>query len=378
MTEMSTKARKKSRAAGKSRPAERNSSLAPRTAAVSANRTSSSLALAQELISTFDSDREMLRDIESGDVLVPRDQAATIQRSVPGWRHSATVIGMWESLGKQALSMDERVLARISTASSSKLYPEIFRALPYIDPLVVFPQPMFVRPYRAGERMELIGFIITSLTGRTGNGAAALAHSNDPAATALRINYVFRVTDETTGTVTREFDYVSLPLDAAPYTLKECVGGVVSRFMFGGCVPIGANGGLAADSKRNFISDIVSIAVSTLLYLCSTTLEAEKVPRKAIAKVAPPHPHMPLSLLRIGWKTGEALSCIRTVRDRSDNPSQQGGPTHEQDPQHRRAHIRTVWTGPGSSIPKACYIEPYWTHREKLDGYLVNTVRKVG
>lgn len=359
--------------ASKSRRKRRVTPPKPRIGLVSINRTSSSLALAHELIGAFDHDRKMLNGVKEGDVLVPKDELARLKQLIPSWEHSTAVLELWESLGKQALSMDERVLSRISTASSSKLYPEIFRALPYIDPLVVFPQAMFVKPYRSGEQMELIGFIITSVVGNNPSGTAALAHSNDPEATALRINYVFRVTRTDTGAVTYEFDYISIPLDTEPYTLKECVSGVVSRFMFGNHVPI--NDHL---DRQAFLRDIVSIAISTVLYLCSTTLEVEQVPRKALAKAAPAHPTIPLSLLRVGWKTGEALSHIRTVRDRSDNPSQQGGPGHEQDPQHRRAHVKTVWTGPGSRIPKVAYIEPYWTHKEKLDGYMVNTMRKVG
>lgn len=60
-----------------------------------------------------------------------------------------------------------------------------------------------------------------------------------------------------------------------------------------------------------------------------------------------------------------------------DDPSQQLKPGYEQDPQHRRAHFKVVWTGEGSMVPKTVFIEPYWTHREKLGVSGVNTVRRV-
>ena len=60
-----------------------------------------------------------------------------------------------------------------------------------------------------------------------------------------------------------------------------------------------------------------------------------------------------------------------------NDPSQQPKTGYEQEPQHRRAHFKTVWTGPRSMTPKTVFVAPYWTHLEKLGTEGINTARRV-
>jgi hypothetical protein len=79
----------------------------------------------------------------------------------------------------------------------------------------------------------------------------------------------------------------------------------------------------------------------------------------------------------VGWTIGAGLSKARAQRKQYGGNSQQGDITHQQDPQHRKAHFKMQPYGPGRAFRRVCYISAYWTHRERLGVQGVNTSRKV-
>jgi hypothetical protein len=166
-----------------------------------------------------------------------------------------------------------------------------------------------------------------------------------------------------------DFKYAEYAFDTS---LAELVEDQAGRFAF--------NTGTKSITDPNaklWIKQVLKIVVGSLFYLCSTTLDAERVPATATKHLAKTTiARKPLSFYRVGWTLGAALTRYRRERDQT-NPSQMGDVRHQQDPQHRKAHMKVVWTGKGRTVPKIVYIAPYWTKKELLGESGMNTLRKV-
>jgi hypothetical protein len=149
--------------------------------------------------------------------------------------------------------------------------------------------------------------------------------------------------------------------------------------------------GSATELKRAWVTEVYKILVGTMLYLCSTVLDAERVPTVTTKHLAKTIARKPLSFYRVGWTLGAALTKYRQAQSRGEG-SQQGDLAHQQDPQHRKCHFRMQWYGPRSAhacelMRNTCdcdgrhrewiFIAPYWTHRERLGVAGINTVRRV-
>jgi len=324
---------------------------------VSANPTVESLKNAQRVVKLLDEERQYLKD-----PMLTRAEIAFSLRN--GWEMSSKVLTGWEHVGRQVLSIHPSLVDAIRFSGSSKIVPEVFRTLPYMNPMVAFSEPPELFSHTAGETLKLLGFICYGKTAIP----ERVVNTHDPDAIWMCADLVLEVVTKT-GQKNVECDYISFPMHGAPFTLKEAVEGVLSRFSW-------THGGQDNTVKHKFMRDAVKITIGSMMYLCSTTLEAEKVPRKTVLKSMNPIPRKPFSFYRVGWEIGAALSRGR-VNIEIEDPSEQPKPGYEQDPQHRKAHFKTVWTGPGSMTPKTVFIGPYWTKIERLGVRGVNTVRKV-
>jgi hypothetical protein len=289
---------------------------------------------------------------------------ADVEANMDNWQRSHAILGNWEGVGRKVLAIDDELVSLLRYSSSSKVEPAVFRTLPYINPMVVFPSPPVLPSRVKGETYTLLGFFAAASRGVE----RELTSTHDPGADSFFAYCIVRI-DRDDGTSDIEFDYTSFPLVGAPFTMKECVDCVLNGFVWmerGGDEP----------SQPKFMRELMTLIIGSVMYLCSTTLEAEKVPRKALLKHFPSGNKPPFSMYRVGWQIGAALSAARKTVT-VDDPSQQTKPGYEQDPQHRRAHFKTVWTGKGSMTPKLVFIAPYWTHLEKLGKSGVNTVHGV-
>ena len=322
--------------------------------------TISALKNAQRIVKVLDTERRSLAEVER---LYPSKAPERVELYRQGWHMSAAVLGGWERVGRQVLSIHPGLVEAIRFSGSSKIVPEVFRTLPYFNPMVAFTDPPNLYSHTPGEQMRLLGFICYAKTALP----QRVTDTHDPLAVSLGADLVIEITNA--GETVLECDYISFPMTGEPFTLAEAVDGVLSRFAW--------NHGDQDDMVKNrFMREIIKLTIGSIMYLCSTTLEAERVPRKAVLKSLNPPPRKPFSFYRVGWEIGAALSRSRVAIEVKD-PSQQPKPGYEQDPQHRKAHFKTVWTGPGSMIPKTVFVAPYWTHLEKLGVSGVNTVRKV-
>lgn len=328
---------------------------------MSATSTANGLKTARRVVAELDDElRSMERAKEryTHDADVPSD----IRAMIPGWASSSFVLNQWRARGRQALLIHEGLMDEIRLSTSSKVIPEVFRTLPYLDPLIVFPEPPVLHSHAVGDTLRALGFFCHS---RTPDGKPSSTH--DPEAVTF---CAYAVVEGTTaeGEVFTECDNISFPMDGEPFTLGEAVNRLVNTFHW-------ENRSELDDTKaRRFMRDLSRTVIGSVMYLASTTLEAERVPRKAVSKTLGTS-RAPLSAYRIGWTIGASLSASRKAVGRDTPTSQTEG--REQEPQHRRAHFKTVWTGEGSSTPKTMFIAPYWTHLEKLGNQGVNTARPV-
>lgn len=317
-----------------------------------------------------------------------------------------TAAKMWRSLGRQTLAMHPEVVREVRMASSSKFPLEMLRTIPYLNPMVVYAEPPELKSWRTEEdqehwaqydesTMRLIGFIlhggILGEDRRThGNQRDAIqavvddvTSTHDPAAIALGMVVVFEILDGNGAKLDTEVASFSIPLDGVA-TLQELVDRQVERFQFSSTRPM-------TDDRRKWIREVYKVILGTILYLCSTTLDAELVPASATKRLSRTIARKPLSFYRVGWTLGAALTKYR--KEQSKGPgSQQGDIAHQQDPQHRKCHFRMQWYGPRTA--EACqqmrgtcpcdgrhrewiFIAPYWTHKERLGEVGMNTLRRV-
>lgn len=291
-------------------------------------------------------------------------------------------------------------------ASSSSFPMELLRALPYLNPMVIYSDPPELRSWRAGvtpERwanytestMRLVGFFLSGSRhfGERlkpkgfGSSEKAIAfvkddvcETHDPTAEALGVVALFDILDPSGASIDYEVASLSIGM-VGEATLEEIVQMQVERFEFLSDTPMTAD-------RETWVREVYQILLGTVLYLCSTTLDVEKVPASATRHLAGTAARKPLSLYRVGWKIGQALSKYR----REGTSGESTGRGGQQRPCHRKCHFRMQWYGPvgapkcskmrgtcqcGGRHREWIFIAPYWTHRELLGESGDNTVRRV-
>ena len=330
------------------------------------------------------------------------------------------VAHLWRKVGRQVLAMHPAVVDEVAVATSDKIPGEVLRVLPYINPMVVFADPPVFStwsaatgtkgPYNNGEEsMRLLGFFtyatdvhtllsaeqankddlrgsrisgdwgkavlgptgelkeLRAVSGKRGIGIEQyFGETTDADAKYLGTVLIFEILDSLGNVTDVEFNSVTIAYNFDG-TLKELVEDLMSRFVFD---PIA--GDIDGKKARKWMKEVLGTLVGTLFYLCSTTLEAEKVPASASRHIKSPISRKPLSLYRVGWTTGAALTRLR--QQRFDLGEDDIVSHYEQDPQHRRAHFKMQPYGPYNSLRKMILVMPYWTKLDRLgeDKYNAN------
>lgn len=318
----------------------------------------------------------------------------------------AEVGKLWRRVGRQTLAIHPGLVDEVRMASSTAFPLELLRALPYLNPMVVYADPPQLRSWRAGvtpERwanysestMQMVGFFVsgsrhfgerTTHKGFRSNAEAIewvkddVCETHDPTAEALGIVAVFNIHDESGRVIDYEVASMSIGM-AGEATLEEIVQMQVDRFEFISETPMTAD-------RETWVREVYQILLGTILYLCSTTLDVEKVPASATKHLVGTAARKPLRLYRVGWKIGQALSRYRRESAGGESTGRGG----QQRPCHRKCHFRMQWYGPVgapkcSKMRGTCrckgrhrewiFIAPYWTHRELLGESGDNTVRRV-
>jgi hypothetical protein len=347
------------------------------------------ISVAQRMLELVNKDAKVAEMIAAGDSRVGNLDSFNRQNIL----RTNLVANVWRKIGRQVLAMHPAVVDEVRMASSDKVPGEIFKTLPYMNPLVIYDDPpvfkSWVRPGgkhrltpESESSMRLLGFFVFGTAVVTVPGVdGGMSHveqrvysTTDPDADRLGIVLMLEVLDEWGKVVDVEFNTMTLYY-SDNLTLSETVDALMSRFHFDS----DKSQNVAHGDKRvrRWMKEILSTVVGTLFYLCSTILEAEQIPAKTVAKRIPRHiSRKPLSMYRVGWTMGGALTRYRQQRDRA-RPSQMGDERHQQDPQHRKGHFKNQPYGPGRELRKLIYVSPYWTHIERLGAEGVNTARRV-
>lgn len=282
----------------------------------------------------------------------------------------------WRAEGRQVLAMHPDLMHALHTAQSDPIVGEVLRTLPYINPLVIFGDPpivfqaervtsWFMDKPQYDQQFQLLGFFTF---GKTFYGHLTTTH--DPEAVMLGCMMLIAVLDADGQQVDWEFDKISIPFDSRTMTIKEWGAILSNRFKWDTQL------GTELEKEQigaQFLTTVVGHLLGALLYLCSTTIDAEVIPKKAAAKIGRGLVRKPIRFTRVGWKLGPALTRYR----KEIKHERQYGPVSVQPPHQRRAHFQVYWTGKGRTVPKLYFIPPVWINRHLLDTDGIRTVRPV-
>lgn len=362
-------------------------------------QTAAAIAIAEAML------RQVERDIQGaatiGENGLPQDLLPFyVQGNIV---RGAAVGKLWRSMGRQTLTLHPEVVEATAAATSSKFPMDILRTVPYMNPMVVFAEPPRLKSWRGDNNperwanysdghMRLLGYFMYGKLDDArqavgfNSGREAIAHilanttsTHDPAAVGLGIVAIFDILDAAGRKIDTECSSFSVPL-AGTYRLSELIQQQSNRFRF-------ATDTIGGSERVAWMTEVFKIIFGTVLFLCSTTLDAERVPSSATTRLGKrTMARQPLSMYRVGWTIGAALSKYRRESQRQGESLLE----RQQDPQHRRAHFRMQWYGSRTAPPcqqmrNTCpcdgrhrewiFIAPYWTHVERLGQEGMNTVR---
>ena len=297
----------------------------------------------------------------------------------------------WQKIGRQVLAMHPAVVEEVAVANSDRIPGEVLRVLPYMNPLVIFAEPPVFKSWIApGQRhrmtkqpaedaMRLLGFFTYGTKDVVVEDEAKprieqrIYPTNAPEADRFGVMLVLEALDAQGKVVDLEFNSVTVFFNRTA-TLSETVDDLMERYHW---ALDGGNDEKGRNYQRKWMRKVLSVVIGSLFYLCSTTLEAETVPRTYTSKRIPKSiSRKPISMYKVGWATGAALTRYRQ-QSRTDGTSEQDDLGHQQDPQHRRAHFKMQPYGPGQALRKLIFVSAYWTHVERLGEAGVNIARAV-
>jgi len=308
----------------------------------------------------------------------------TIDSNAIGVAQCNRVEKLWRSQGRQVLAMHPELTAEVRMATSAKIEPEVFRTLPYREPLVVFPGGIEIPSWKDHEQMRCLGFFTHGRIDRSDrfdvrpgatldevfDEAVTITSTHDPDSQAFSVIIVNLVTGQRDPIL--EYNRVTFPL-SGPITLKEIIDQKVANY---GWDDKRVNDWRDGDTiaQQAFMRSQLAAMLGTVMYLCSTVLDAESVPVSRIKRAWGDTTRKPPNLINVGWRIGPALSAAR-AESRTKQASDQPGRTLP--PHQRRAHFKTVWTGRGRTVPKTVFIAPYWVHKDQMHLVDTKTVRAV-
>lgn len=301
------------------------------------------------------------------------EQRAEVNQVLTSSNDCWNIHRQWRQLGRHAVGIHPDLYAELALSETSKIPGEVLWALPYRNPMVVYPHRPIVDLGSYGTR-RILGFYLSGLrsmdpvTPDNYDPATAAADTHDRDTQALRLTIYTEVVSANDPDTRIDYEtfYYSVPRTGAD-TFEALCEQISDRLIrYGGSRPGLGDG--STFNRPEELRHLLSPVLATVFYLCSTTLDAQPV-SKAIARRRTPPGRKPVRLVNVGWFLGPELASARRAAaraefgDRTDTTST----GRQQRPHQRRCHFALRWTGKGRTVPRTVFIAPFWVHPELLD-----------
>ncbi|HWU09673.1 MAG TPA: hypothetical protein VN520_25395 [Streptomyces sp.] len=259
---------------------------------------------------------------------------------------------MWARRGRVTFDVNEHLAAELYRSTYKELPGRIFDHLPYINPLVVLPDPWPIRYQKSDGLVR--GFFVHGY-----NQLPERQTYTDEDIEGLGLLFVIDLLDDDTGEV-RQQTYIRLhvPTGLRQFTLKQAVGFAAAR----------AEARWARTPEEKpvlaLFEALLKPALSILVYLCCDNRDVVEPPvvkptRKKRKRPAP-RDRDPF-FVEVGWRVGPRLHAARRAAGRVTEGD--GVPSGVQRAPHQRAgHFHRYWTGPKRTQEVTMFVEPHWVN----------------
>jgi hypothetical protein len=305
--------------------------------------------------------------------------------SIRGSLQDGKILDVWKRESRQAVAIYPELLTELHAMDTKTIVTEIVRALPYISPLVVFTEPFIINRYNPSnpdERVRFYGFLTygvpntheeiargenledLSIPGvplefrdlKHDGAYKIVTTTSDPDIPRFGVLIVGDVIDGDGNVTDFEMIRTSFPIKSEPISLSDLSVWQISQFEWAVDAPT------SYEDQVGYMRSLMRIVLGSIMYLASTTLDRQSIPRRAIERRSW-NMRKPPKIDLIGWKMGPMLGKLRR---QYVEMRRKLGSGYEQLPQHRAAHFKSVWTGKGRTIAKTVFIAPYWTKLDML------------
>ncbi|WP_331759519.1 hypothetical protein [Streptomyces anulatus] len=287
---------------------------------------------------------------------VPPQLTVTDQADLIDEASHVGIYRMWARRGRVTFDVNDSLAAELYRSMYTELPGNIFDHLPYINPLVVLPDPW---PVRYQESDGLVrGFFVHGY-----NQLPERQTYTDEDIEGLGLLFVIDLLDDSTGEVRHQM-YIRLqvPTGLNQFTLKQAVGFASARAE--------ARWARApkAQSVLALFEALLAPALSILVYLCCDNRDVVEAPvvsptrkkrRPQLRKDRDPF------FVEVGWRLGPRLHAARRAAGRVLDGG--GAPTGVQRAPHQRAgHFHRYWTGPRRTKEITRFVLPHWVNYHLL------------
>lgn len=272
----------------------------------------------------------------------------------------AAAVNSWQADSKVAISVDPDMVSEIIETQAQEIPGEIFTRLPYVNPLVLFPEKLETVSSN-GHRVHILGYFTYGrhdFDNANGRPDSHICNTDDSRVNRIGFLFVSYVPD--TGKI--DFTRVSARLTDR-VSLHDAISEGVSKYSYDDSVP-----GVTRDGVLSWFTTLLTLGLNTSLYITTSGSDMENLPRTVVSKPPEYTPYRyarprKMQIVKMGWRLGPHLRKLRhqyeqSKTNRGENSSGRTIAAHPV-----RAHFRTYWTGPKNlpQVPVVRFITPFWT-----------------